>query len=148
MVAAPWRCSTPGHSISAAAAPADCGAGELRFPESPEKKDFTLLANEALEDAGVADAVGAGAGGALSPVRPPNEEHAARVAATAAATAGSRQRSISLCKAPARAVGRLRPLKFIMQAPCSERRPAPTLISPANEKEGWRKRLSLAWPRG
>jgi hypothetical protein len=70
---------------------ADCAAGELRFPESPEKKAFTLLANEVLDDTGAAVAVDAGAGGALSPVRPPKEEHAPSVTATVAATAGSCQ---------------------------------------------------------
>jgi len=54
---------------------------ELRFPESPEKKDFTRLAKGRSEDASVV------AAGALPPVRPPNEEHAATVAATAAAPA-------------------------------------------------------------
>src|SRR3984893_12517251 len=82
MVAVPWRYSTLGQLISAAAV---CGAGELRFPESPENNDFILLVNEALDDtgAGVVDAVDAGAGGgALSPVRLPNEEHAVSVATT------------------------------------------------------------------
>src|SRR5260221_11078489 len=85
MVAAPWRYSTLGQLISAAAV---CGAGELRFPESPENNDFILLVNEALDDtgAGAGDAVDAGGGGgALSPVRPPNEEHAFTVATTATA---------------------------------------------------------------
>src|SRR5262245_29558273 len=100
MVAAPWRYSTLGHSISAAGVPAAaCGGAELRFSESPEKKDFTLLANETLDDAG-AGVVDAGAGlvdavavgdGELSPLKPLNEEQAVKVAATTAAPTAGRQ---------------------------------------------------------
>ncbi|HSV21472.1 MAG TPA: hypothetical protein VLJ17_00425 [Xanthobacteraceae bacterium] len=115
MVAAPWRYSTLGHSISAAGVPAAaCGAAELRFSESPEKKDFTLLANEALDDAGagvvdagvgLVDAVDAAAGdGELSPLKPLNEEQAVKVAATtAAATAGRQTRP----RAPSREMSAL-----------------------------------------
>jgi len=53
------------------------------------------------DDAGAGDAaaVDAGAGGALSPVRLPNEEHPVSVAATAAAPAACRQ---TRRRAPAR----------------------------------------------
>src|SRR5262249_1528880 len=135
--------------ISAAAAPpAGCGAGELRFVESPEKKDFTLLANDGLDDvgAGVADAVDAGAGGAPLPVRPPKEEHAASVAAAGAARAASRQlpRSISFRKAPPLAVCNLRLLRLIMRTPSSGRLPVPISISSSSGKGEVGRRLSLA----
>jgi hypothetical protein len=54
---------------------------ELRVPESPEKKDFTRLANGRSEDAGVV------AAGVPPPDGPLDVEHAETVAATAAAQA-------------------------------------------------------------
>jgi hypothetical protein len=66
----------------------------LRVPESPENKDFTLVANDILDDAGAGavDAVDAGAEvGALLPVRLPNEEHPVSVAATAVTPIACRQ---------------------------------------------------------
>jgi len=123
-----------------AAPPAGCGSGELRFAESPEKKDFTLLANDVLDDVGtgVADAVGVGAGGVLLPVKPPNEEHAASVSPAEAAAAASRQlpRSVSLRNALALAARSLLLFTLVMRTPCSERYPRAHLNRPAITGEG------------
>jgi hypothetical protein len=75
------------------AAAGSAAAAELRLSELPENSDFILLLNEAFDDGGadVVDAVDVEAGGgALSPVRLPNEEHAVSIATATAATA-SRQ---------------------------------------------------------
>src|SRR5215467_7956842 len=134
MVAAPWRYSTLGHSISVAAPAAAGNACGLEFPEPPENQDFTRLANEAFDDGG-ADAVGEGAGGGLSPVRLGNEEHPASATAPAAATPASRQPAATLpfpaCgrgkragNTSAVAVRRLRLLRSIMRNPCFRAVPA------------------------
>jgi hypothetical protein len=54
---------------------------ELRVPESPEKRDFTRLANDRSEGADVV------AAGAPPPDTPPDVEHAETVAATIATQA-------------------------------------------------------------
>jgi hypothetical protein len=99
----------------------------LRFPESPENNDFILLVNDALDDTGaeVVDAVDAGAGGgALSPVRLPNEEHAVSVATTATApTACHQPRRPPSREAFAWLVCRLRRSTLIMRILCPEGRP-------------------------
>src|SRR5262249_5678796 len=54
-VAAPWRYSTLGHSMSAAAELlAGCGSGAFSPLKSPENKAFTLLANDTSDDCGAA----------------------------------------------------------------------------------------------
>jgi hypothetical protein len=151
-VAAPWRYSTLGHSISDdAAAPVvdDDDEGELSFPESPEKKDFTRLVNDPSEGAWAVATAGSGA--ALPPVKLPSEEHPATLAATVAtpargATARVQPRSSGRMGLRGR-VGRelevcgLRLVASIMLKPCQSSGRLQTPPAPANGGIGG-KRLS------